>query len=233
MTAKLQNIKWKLYNFKKKKLLLYGLSTGRVQPYSDELIEKLRTVYYGGIPASIILLNDGISNGYCYDRATLLAQAFFDTNDDIQLIYADIDGLKLNPDYDSTIPLYADHCILERITKDGRHLIYDTSSGFIYDKDFYWKIENPVVRKVNNKESIKRFIYEDEDYHPTNLENDKYASLLILPLLESSYNRPNEMYACKGIELLQREIECYKKIINYNDLEKEVDEDMRRLGFKK
>ena len=41
------------------------------------------------------------------------------------------------------------------------------------------------------------------------------------------------MYACKGIELLQREIECYKKIINYNDLEKEVDEDMRRLGFKK
>ena len=41
------------------------------------------------------------------------------------------------------------------------------------------------------------------------------------------------MYAFKGIELLQREIEYYKKIINYNDLEKEVDEDMRRLGFKK
>ena len=25
----------------------------------------------------------------------------------------------------------------------------------IYDKDFYWKIENPVVRKVNNKGTIE------------------------------------------------------------------------------
>lgn len=66
MAIKLQEIKWTLHNYKVKKLLIQGLKSGYITPYDDNLIEKLRNIYYGGIPASIILLSTGMSNGRCY-----------------------------------------------------------------------------------------------------------------------------------------------------------------------
>ena len=234
MITKLQEMKWNLHNYKSRQLLLWGLKTGHIAPYDDELIEKLRNIYYGGIPASIILLSNGMSNGHCYDRALLMSRAFLDEEDDVQLVYATVDSLKLNPQFaDRDDPLFADHCIVERITKEGEHLIYDTSSGFVYDKKLYWLMEHPKIRKINKKSSIMEFVKSDEYYHPENIERDKYASPLILPFIEMTYGRPTEMYSHLGIELLQREIEHFKKVINYDDVCKEIDDDMKRLGFKR
>ena len=162
-----------------------------------------------------------------------MSRAFLDDEDDVQLLYADIDSLKLNPQYISDSPLYADHCIVERITKDGRHLIYDTSAGFVYDKKLYWLMEHTKVRKINNKESIIKFINEDEDFHPEDVERDKYIAPLVLPMIEKTFGRPTEMYSLLGIELLQREIEHYKKAINYDGVVEEIDQDMKRLGIRK
>lgn len=233
MATKLQKMKWDLHCYKERQLLIWGLKNGLIAPYDDKLIEKLRNIYHGGIPASIILLSNGMSNGHCYDRALLMSRAFLDEEDDVQLVYATIDSLKLNPQFISDDPLYADHCILERTTKDGRHLIYDTSAGFIYDKKLYWMMEHPKVRKTNSKESIIEFLKEDECYYPEDPERDKYASTLILPMIEMTYGRPTEMYSQMGIELLQREIEHYKKKIDYDGVVEEVDQDMRRLGLKR
>lgn len=233
MTTKLQKIKWDLFQKKYKFLLLYGLSKGLVIPYSDELIEKLRKVSYGGIPASVVLLSNAMTNGHCYDRALLMARAFLEDEGDVKLLYGDIDSIKYNPKFISESPSYADHCFVERTTKDGRKFILDTSGGFVIDKDFYWKMEKPKIRHVNDKAAIKKFVEEDEAICPTDIDRDKFSSLLILPLLETTFGRPTEMYSVKGIELLQREIEHYKKRINYDDVCREVDEHKRRLGIKK
>lgn len=232
MTTKIQKMKWNFYQYKKFELLRWGLKTGRIFPYDDELIKKLRTIYHGGIPASIILLSDGLSNGFCYDRALLMSRAFLDTEDDVKLLYGDVDGLKLNPRFINDGPLYADHCFLERITKDGVKLIYDTSTGFVYDKKLYWLMEKPKIRKINEKEAIQRFIRDDEEVHPENLEDDKYVAPIILDNLKYTYGRPNEMYAQLGIELLQREIDLFKEKIGYESLVKEIDDDMKKKGLK-
>ena len=235
MATKLQNIKWKLYSYKKKKLLISGLRNGLITPYDDELIEKLRKVYYGGIPASILLLSDHMSNGFCYDRALLLAKAFINEEDDIKLLYATINSIKLNPKFISYASLHTDnyindllHCVLERTTKDGRKLIYDTSQGFIYDKKIYWLIEQPKIKEIDNKESIKEFLLVDEHLNPSNIENDKYITPLILPSIEMYYGKPNEIYSMPGIELLQREIELYKKAINYDKIREEISKTKKR-----
>lgn len=226
-------MKWELHCKKEKMLLIYGLKNGLITLYDDKLIEKLRNIYCGGIPASIILLSNGMTNGYCYDRALLMSRAFLDKDDDVQLLYADVDSLKLNPKFICDDPLYADHCIVERTTKDGSHLIYDTTSGFIYDKKLYWLIENPKVRKINNKESIINFLEENNDFHPENIEQDKYVAPFILNMIEKTYGRPTEMYSQLGIELLQREIDHYKKIINYDEIVEEINQDMKRLGLRR
>ena len=207
-----KTIKYRLHNKKLKSLLVWGLNNGFIFPYDETLIKKLRNIYYGGIPASIILLSDAMSNGYCYDRALLLAQAFLDEEDDIRLIYADVNSLKLDPENnDNNDELDSEHCFLERITKNGEHIIYDTSAGFIYDKDIYWLIEKPKVRRIVDKQSISEFIKQSNEIHPEDIESDKYCSALILPFIEQTYGRPTEMYSAYGIELLQREIEHFKK----------------------
>lgn len=235
MSTKFQQMKWNLYNYISRKLLIWGLKKGYIAPYDDSLIKKLRNIYYGGIPASILLLSNGMSNGNCYDRALLMSKAFLDEEGDVQLVYATIDSLKLNPQYADREddPLFADHCIVERVTTDGHHLIYDTSSGFVYDKKLYWLMEHPKVRKINNKASITEFVKSEEHYHPEDIERDKYASPLILPMIEMTYGRPTEMYTMLGIELLQREIEHFKKVINYDGVCQEINEDMRRLSLRK
>ena len=52
-------------------------------------------------------------------------------------------------------------------------------------------------------------------------------------MIEMTYGRPTEMYSQLGIELLQREIEHYKKVIDYDNVVYEIDQDMKRLGLKK
>lgn len=234
MATVLEKKKWEIYSFKSKQMLLWGLKNKKVFPYGEALIEKLRNISYGGVPASIILLSNGMCNGYCYDRAHLMSKAFIDDEDvDIKLVYATIDSLKLNPLYNNDEdPLYADHCFVEISDKDGEYVI-DTSAGFIFEKKFYYMMEHPKVRHVNNKEKIIEFCKFEHRDSPEDIERDKYALPAILPFIEMTYGRPNEMYSMLGIEMLQNEINIFKKKINYDDLVKEVSEDMKLKGFKR
>lgn len=228
MLKDLQIKRWNLYCSRKRQLLVYGLKNGSITLYDEELIAKLRHIYYGGIPASILLLCDALSNGRCYDQALLMSRAFLNTEDDIKLIYATIDGIKLNPQYIGADPGYADHCFLQRTTKDGQTLIYDTSSGFVYDKDLYWELEHPQVRKTNNKEEIITYLNQSKQLSSKESEIDPYSSLLILPIIEKTYQNRNKIYS----QLLQREIETYKDKINYDTIVKEAKEIMKKIHKK-
>ena len=232
MACRIDENIWKLYEKKKNHLTYKGLRNKSIDIYDDLLIEKLRDIYYGGIPASILLLSDMMTNGFCYDRALLLSRAFLDTDDDINLIYADIDSLRLNPKYKHNKEKQSfEHCFLEKITKDGKHLIYDTATGLIYDKKIYWMIEHPKVRKINKKEDIIDFYRKNEDYTSSDVEKGKYAAPIIIPLIESNYDSPYEMYANEIFGTLQREVEHYKQIINYDCLCMEIEEDIKQKGI--
>ena len=226
-------IKWMLHNFKKDIIFSYGFNKNMINFYDEELIKKLRTIYSGVLPASILLLSNFMSNGKCYESALLLSKSFLDSEDDVKLIYASIDSIKLNPinQFDSN-PLYSDHCFVERITKDGKDLIYDTSKGLIYDKKLYWLMENPKVRKITSKEEIINYINRNKDTLD-NVKSDKRNSLLLIPLIEDTYEYPNEIYAHLDGGLLQREVNIFKKSINYDELQKEVEQDMKKLFLKK
>ncbi len=228
MITELQKLRWNLYKKRKRILSIWGLQKGLIAPYDDKLIKNLRNIYYGGLPGSVILLSKSLSNGYCYDRALLMSRAFLDEEDDVKLIYAAINSIKLNPKYICDDPLYSEHCFVERITSDERHLIYDTTSGFIYDKKIYWLIENPKITYIRDKNNIKKLIDEQEK-RPADLDKQKYEASIVLKMLESNYGKPNEMYSKKGIELLQREIEYYKNLIDYESIITTFKEDVRKL----
>ena len=234
MIQKLVELRWGIYDWLRRKLIIWGLRHGYAWPYGEALLEKLRTIYYGGVPASILLLCNGMSNGHCYDRATLMARAFLDEDGDVRLIYASVASLRWNPlyaDYIRDDASMSEHCFVEITETDGRKLILDTSSSFIWDKRLYWLMERPSVRMTRSKSEIKEFVEADDYYDPEDLEISKYWMPLILPMIELTYGRNTEMYSQPGIEMLQREVELYKETIDYDSVCREVNEDMRARGF--
>ena len=76
MSTKYQELKWKLFQKKSRALLIYGLKKGYIAPYDEELIEKLRTIYHGGIPASILLIYS-ISKSTPSTKPSIVPVGFF------------------------------------------------------------------------------------------------------------------------------------------------------------
>lgn len=162
-----------------------------------------------------------------------MARAFLDEDCDVRLLYASIESLRVKPKIDENDLLYDDHCVVEVTLKNGKIFIIDTSLGFIFDKSFYYLMEHPKIRKINSKEDIIKFVELEESYHSQDIENDKYFSLAILPLIEMTYGKSNEMYSALSIGLLQREIEHFKKVIDYEGLREEINEEMEKMILKK
>lgn len=230
MATKLDELKWKLHKKKYDALFNYGVKHGLIGAYDKKLIENLRHIYYGGLPASILLLHGKLSNGHCYDRGTLVTLGFED--DDFQVVDADIDSLRLNPQYideyrtGNVSKHYANHCFAERTLKDGSTWVYDTSVGLIFEKSIYYKLENPKITKVNNRETTLLFLYHDFQ-QDSDIERDKYALPLILPNIERCLVPTQPFY----LEELKKEVEILKQEVNYDDVYREINEDMKAKGF--
>lgn len=213
-------------------MFAYRVKHGLIRAYDNKLIENLRHIYYGGLPASILLLHDKSSNEYCYDRGTLITLGFDD--DDFQVVDADIDSLRLNPQYIDEYRSgkgsehFGNHCFAERMVKDGTTLVYDTSIGLIFEKSLYYKLENPKITKINDKNSTLEFLYYDFQ-QDSDIERDKYALPLILPNIENCLTPTQPFY----LEQLKQEIKLLKQEVNYEDICKEMNDDMNAKKFLK
>jgi len=219
MKAVDNNTLWNLYKQKKKDLLYYGITHGLIKRYDEDLLSKLREVYYGGIPASIILLYKGLCSGFCFDRAVLIAHAF--EYDDYKLVYAHVDAIGLDPKNQELMKKDKDtdiHCYVERTLENGEVWVYDTTLGFCIEKTLYDQMENPVVTHTNSKEKTIAF-FEYQEILNRDETKDRYTPLLMLPMIEGSL----EEIKYVNNDLLKREIELFKEKINYEELEKEFD----------
>ncbi len=59
--------RWQQFHKRRDELLIKGLESGSITPYSEEDIAHFRQKTYGGLPISIMILSDGLCNGFCYD----------------------------------------------------------------------------------------------------------------------------------------------------------------------
>lgn len=211
MASIFDNLKYEAWKRKRDILFKYGFYTGKIRPYDDELIGKLRNIYYGGIPASIILLTQKLVAHKCYERVLLMTHVFKD--EEFRMVYADVDSLRLVPEYiDDDYEGYANHCFVERTDSDGVTWVYDTSKMLMYEKGLYYAIESPKITKINDKETVVNYC-EFIDVENSNLENDRYVSTLLLPTYEK-YAAEQIVYS----DVLAREIQLYKEKIDYDTL---------------
>jgi len=200
------------YNKRYSKLKKYGIKKGLIKPYEYELIERLRNVYYGGCPASILLLMNKMCNGMCYDRSMLITMGM----DDFQLVNGAIKGLELRFGLES-----ANHSWAE-----SNGWVYDTSLGYKIEKDLYYQMEEPLINKINSKQSCLDYI-EYQEILEADIEKDKYVVPMLMPIWESLI--PTSLFP----EWLEQEITLFKEQIKYDELCQEVEDDMVAKGFRK
>jgi len=228
--TRIDELKWKLHKTKTTLLLAYGLKNGLVHMYDEELLSRLREISYGGVPVSLLLLHAGLSNGYCYDRGPAVTLGFGD--DDFQVVDADIDSIRFNPEYIKEYKEgklgedYANHCYAERTDANGVVWVYDASIGLVIEKGLYERMERPRVTKVNDKASTLAYL--DYDFlRDADFERDKYALPMIIPNIEAKLIPVNPCYRKR----LKRELELFKERIHYDDVCREIHEDMKAKGF--
>ena len=230
MATKLEEERWKEHLEKHRRLIYEGMKKGVVGGYTNKIIEDLRHIYCGGIPASILLLHGKLSNGFCFDRGSLITMAFED--DEYRVVHAEVNSLKLNPYYidqyraGKTDETYSIHCFAERTAKDGTVWVYDASVGLVFEKSVYYEIEKPKIITTLNKQQVKERLYYDFIQY-SNLEEDKYVLPFIIPNIENYLVPIQEFY----LEDLKNEVEILKKELEYDSLCTEVFEDMKSKGF--
>lgn len=177
-------------------------------------------------------------NGFCFDRGIYITFGFGE--DDFQVVTANIDSLKLNPQYveenkKDNNPNYAVHRFAERTKKDGTTWVYDTSLGLAFEKNLYYEMQNPDIKNVMNKEATINH-GEYKEIKNANIEKEKYASPLLIPIYEyqtkkHAVYKVTHSIAVDYTEELKKEIELFKKEIDYDSICEEVENDMKSMGL--
>ena len=97
---------------------------GLISYYEQELIDKLRTITFNGLPASVVVLSFPVRNGNCYATSVLLTKGM----QSFKLVHGNVSEYPLNFNYPN-------HSWVE---KDG--YVYDPTDGCKYEKEFYYPV---------------------------------------------------------------------------------------------
>lgn len=206
-----------LIDKERKDKIVDGMEKGLVHTYPDELFDALRPYSVAGFPAGIMLFNNVQCNGHCYDRAMIMQLAF----EDCKVVYADIESLRGNEK-----GLSPEHAFVETTEFGGNKTwVVDTSVGLIFEKDYYYKFEQPKVNAVFSKEECMN--------HPTvisilanDFEKDKYALPLTMPIIESAIKSNNHIGTVLYRDKVLEELEKFKTAIGYDAINEEIEQDL-------
>ena len=205
---------------KQNKMLIHGLKNGLIFPYPDALFDKLRPYHLAGLPISIMLLINELCNGYCYDRSMLMQLAF----ENCEVVHADIECLRITAGKE-----FAEHSFVETTDFGGEKTwVVDTSTGLVYDKDYYYKIEKPKINHRISKEQCMQSHYIQEII-ASDFEKEKYTLPLCLPFIEKAITQSKHIGTVLYREKILTELENFKKAINYNSIVAEIENDVKLM----
>lgn len=212
--------KIKKYQEEQLALLKEGFEKGYISLYPDSVFDRLRPFSIGGIPLSLFLFLPELCNGYCYDRSMLMQLAFAKCH----VVHADIEGLRVQD-------VEAEHSyVVTNQIEDGPWVL-DTSTGLMYKKFWYDKMEKPKVNCI----IPKRTCMKNPDILgilTTDYNQDKYALLLTMPIIENTIKNadPNNGYISYAYKpKLKAELAKLKEAIGYDQMIAEEKENMRLM----
>ena len=194
-----------------KEIMQKHLQNGEIMPYEDELIERLRNLYYEGLPLSIVLHSNYFCLTWCHHMAFQLSRGM----DNFKLIRGNINVYpeKAEPNH-------------SWVEKDG--FVYDTTDGFKWKKEIYYKYFEAVPIEIYDKDNYMSFDFYQTELTRTKVKLDDINILLVLELIELL---ESEDPSINHYTLLE-EINIFRKNRNLTKrLPKEIVEEYKRVVF--
>ena len=183
-----------------------ALNENKILLYEDSLIENLRDVYYKGVPIAISILSYPMCVKQCYAMSVNLTRGM----DHFNLVHGNVNFLQKNESYPN-------HSWVE---KDG--FVYDTTDGFKWDKELYYKLFQPEVVEVYDENTIKDYSF----YHYILSRADSDLPLVNKALMIQYIESLEIEEPLINAEKLFEEVELWRK--NNNITKKLSDEQMSR-----
>jgi len=215
--------KWDIYKRKRDTLIDYGFKNGLVKEYDEETLKRLRNVSIGGVPGDIYIMSYTMTSGNCRKCARLATFAF--PEDDFEIVDAVVDGVNLCPynieEFRGQDIEYGLHTFALRKNKNGLSWVYDTTHGLIIEKNLYFKIENPDIKRVITKEEFQSSD-EYREIKDADFEAEKYLLPLSLPAIEADATSLEHRYD----HILQERIKELKDEVDYDSIAEEFLEEM-------
>lgn len=200
-------------------LFIEAYKKGLVQEFDNSLLTRLRKIYYGGFFQGILyfyyLPTDFENIG---NKVELLAYLFKD--EDFEIVHGDTFSTRKilfhqfnqqHLDFNSWI----------EVKKGNVVWVYDTFSLLKFEKDLFYELEEPNVKKTVTKSYLNSIPKTEDD----NFEKAGSLWMLVraLPIIEA--NLENNPYK----EVIEREIIKLKNTINYDDLVKKAIEEEKHF----
>lgn len=189
----------------KLKIFKEGLKQGKIAPFDQVTLSRLRRLYYSCFSALIYLYGDETNSKTIGSKVELLTFAF--ENDEYIIVHAKTDStreitfLKQND---------LNHNSYLEVKRGNKIYVYDTFSMLMFDKDIYEKLEHPETLSISTKEKIQSFPNRSTDRNCYNSPHDIWLAVIMLPQIE------NALKTNPYQEILSKEILRYKEEINYS-----------------
>lgn len=207
----------------KAKMLDDGIKHRLVQHFDNGLLIKLRHIYFAGIPGSIFIFTSSSVSFNIGDKAQLMSHALED--EDFILVHGKVNSIA-NYRSNNEVQELKSNTWFE-VNRDGRVWIYDMFSLMKFDKDLYYKLEDPVIERTITREELQS----DPEHRWDRQKFRQILDPLTLPMLIPNMERAFKYSPYR--EYLKAEMTRFKKEIDYDKVTEEFDEDMRLRGFKK
>ncbi|MDR1917521.1 MAG: hypothetical protein LBQ05_00870 [Christensenellaceae bacterium] len=186
-----------------------------VRPFPLYFLNRLRPYLCAGIPLNVIIGLNEMCVGKCYQQALYSTLAF----DKCDLVHAkSINSLLGGKDEEAS----AGHAFVETNGK-----VFDTTAGLMFDKDFYYDIERPVIESKRSKEECINENFELQTIISADTESNKILLPLTLPNITKMIKTTKEPITQHYKPYLLHELAMYKKGINYKDFMKEEKANMQ------
>lgn len=197
-------------NPEKLKIYEKAYKQGLIQPFDQELLTKLREIYFSCISGVLYLYCEPTSFETIANKMLILSHAF--DNEDYELVHGPTDSTR-----DIHFFLYkAPHLDFNswiEIKKGNRTWVYDTFSMLKIDKEVFYKLENPTIERRIKSEQIKA--------HPSRIEDDfnhisdEWLLVSYIPRYEEECkNNPHK-------NIIKPEIARFKERVGYDDIVKQ------------
>lgn len=207
------------------KLNLYneGVKKNLIQPFDQEVLTKLRKLYYGCISGIIYIYGMPTDVGTIAEKMILLRYALDDKN--FQIVHGNTystENISFH-EYDSK---HLDNNSWIEVKEGNKEWVYDPFSLLKIEKNLYYQIEEPEVFRTITKKTVESHPGRQDDNFHTFDEGGKDFLTFILPTIEENLeNNPHK-------DFLKAEISRFKEEVDYEGICTEWENESKGLFHK-